>query len=272
MTVGVYGIFDRRDGACLYVGQSKTIEQRWRQHVTKLKNKRTRALKDFVNWYHENGASEEVLDFRILEECVNDDYTKNFLESQWTHELGPRFKGKNPSMNESWEHSDETKAAIAAGVLRNQIPKPPLPLCVQCGVNRVGRRTNKFCSHKCRSLSGRIEIDIDLLEKMYLDDSVSLNEICNHFQITGGTVLDRLKSRGITGRLSKATRQKDLIEILTKENLHDLYWIQRFSVADIAVRFKTSVGVIGSLMTKYGIPKKSTSEAIRDARALKKIS
>lgn len=272
MTVGVYGIFDRRDGSCLYVGQSKTIAQRWRQHVTKLKNKRKSALDDFVDWYHENGASEEILDFRILEECVNDDYTKNFLEAKWTYELGPRFKGKNPSMNETWEHSDETKAAISAGLLRNRIPKPPLPLCVQCGENRIGRKGNKFCSRVCRNLSDRIEIDIDLLEKMYLDDAVSLNEICNHFQITGGTVLDRLKSRGIVGNLSKMNRQKDLIEILTKEKLNDLYWNQYFSHSDIAAQFNTSAGVIKSLIKRYEIPAKSTSEVVKHSRTLKKIS
>lgn len=264
MTTGVYGLFDAKNGTCLYVGQSKNVQNRFRQHITKLKNKRSRALDKFVEWYHSNGASEEILEFKILEECANDEYTKNFLESKWYYELKPVFAGKIPSMNESWEHSEETKAAIRAGVLKNLIPRPPLPFCAHCGDKRVNRKLNKFCSPTCSSLFDKIQIDIDLLEKMYLDDSVSLNEICERFQINGVTVLDRLKSRGITSRLSKMIRQKDLVEILTKETLYDLYWSQHLSVCDIATQFNTSDGVIKSLLKKFEIPMKSRSEAMKD--------
>lgn len=36
MTVGVYGIFDSKTNECLYIGMSKNIELRWKNHLKKI--------------------------------------------------------------------------------------------------------------------------------------------------------------------------------------------------------------------------------------------
>lgn len=79
MTIGIYGIFDATTDECLYIGMSKDIEERWKQHLKILKSKRHKR-KDFTEWYHSNGATPDLLMFRILEECEYDVDTLNRLE------------------------------------------------------------------------------------------------------------------------------------------------------------------------------------------------
>lgn len=94
MTVGVYGIFDKRDDTCLYVGQSKNIELRWRKHLNGLRANR-HSRKKFSRWLHDHG--EDNLDFRVLETCENTPKIKNELEQKWFDDLSPLFHGKSPS-------------------------------------------------------------------------------------------------------------------------------------------------------------------------------
>lgn len=78
MTIGIYGIFDAKTNECLYVGMSsRSIEERWKKHQNLLASRKHRR-KDFVEWYHANGAVIELLDFRVLEICERDNETLIF--------------------------------------------------------------------------------------------------------------------------------------------------------------------------------------------------
>lgn len=111
MTIGVYSIFNAETDECLYVGLSKDIEDRWQSHLKNLQNKR-HPRKDFVEWYHTNGAKPELIVFRILEECNNDDFILNTLEIKWFKELSPKYYGQIPSLKNRWTHSEETRKKI----------------------------------------------------------------------------------------------------------------------------------------------------------------
>lgn len=264
MTIGIYAIFDSRNNECLYVGQSKQIEARWRQHVTKMKNKRKSALKDFVYWYHANDADESILSFEILEECEDNDLVKNILESKWFDELKPRFFGKVPSLSERWSHSEETKKAISDSI--KNISKPLdiiLPLCDFCKKIQVKRKGLKYCSDLCYKSATKKNIDLDLLKEMYLDRNTSLNEICEYFGVTGGVIVDRLKSIGITNNLASFNRQKDLLDVLTKVKLENLYLKDRLHLREISDMYNSNPGVIRGLLERYGIPRRNRSEAAK---------
>lgn len=103
MTVGIYGIFDSETDECLYVGQSVNIERRWEQHKHSLQSKK-HVRKDFVEWYHQNGAKKELITFRILEECSPTHDELNRLEINYFNSLKPKFFGVKPSENLKWDY------------------------------------------------------------------------------------------------------------------------------------------------------------------------
>lgn len=112
MTIGVYGIFDSYTNECLYIGQSSNIEYRWRMHrYLLINNKHIR--KDFNQWLIDNGNDIDRLRFTILETCNNIESIKNSLEIHYFEFFKPKFYGKLPSVNDKWEHSDETKNKIS---------------------------------------------------------------------------------------------------------------------------------------------------------------
>lgn len=155
MTCGIYGIFDAYNHDCLYVGQSKHIEYRWKQHLKYLRSKNHKR-KDFVVWFIHHACDVHALDFKILEKCDNNDAIKNFNEAKWFIILHPMFYGEEPSMNQRWSHSEETKDKISASLkdtyknhdyIRNQ----KRVLCPECHkVMQLSMSKNqRFCSRKC---------------------------------------------------------------------------------------------------------------------------
>lgn len=114
---GIYAIYDAKTNECLYVGQSKDVHMRWEQHVNRMR--RGYGLEAFIKWFAQHSYDKSALRFVLLEECANDDGIKNSLEMKWFKRLKPRFFGKEPSPNERWEMSEETRAAIAEGLYWN---------------------------------------------------------------------------------------------------------------------------------------------------------
>lgn len=131
MVAGIYGIFDAETNECLYVGQSGIISERWKQHLKKLKNK-THSRKDFVKWYYAKGAIPELIVFRILEKCDNNECSLNLAETKWFQSMKPKFYGKQPSLNESWTHSEKTKINISESVKNSLKNKIYLKKCKSC--------------------------------------------------------------------------------------------------------------------------------------------
>lgn len=182
MTIGVYGIYDTNTEKCLYVGQSINIENRFKEHVKKLKNKSHRN-KDFVLWYELNGYSSMRLD--ILEECINNDYVKNKTEIKWFNMLNPLFFGKKPSVNEKWKMSEETKGKISNSLKSNF--DYIIKRCLYCGVDMelIKSSKRKFCSSKCTN-KHKVENykPIDTYEKMkklYIYEDKSYREIAKMY-------------------------------------------------------------------------------------------
>lgn len=226
MTTGIYGIFDSRSKECLYVGQSKSVEHRFRQHVSKLKNKRSKALRPFVDWYHENGAVEEILLFEILEECEDEDLIKNELEAKWFDMLGPRFFGKTPSLSERWSHSEETKIKIADGVRKakgKSSTAKRIP-CTSC--SGVTRNANGIC-RKCQSDIQAKEIDEiwkDRIISWYVSEKLSCREIARRMNMEEKISIPyylrrygiEVKPRTFNGKNASEDHRRKLSESSTK--------------------------------------------------------
>lgn len=154
MTIGIYGIFNAKTDECLYIGMSKNIEERWKSHLKLLKNKRHRR-KDFVEWYHSNGADPSLIDFKILEECEYDESVLNILEIKWFNSLKPKYYGAKPSLNNKWTISEETRKKISqAG--KGRIPHNKGKIlrslvCQNCeNIFHSNAKQPKYCSRDCR--------------------------------------------------------------------------------------------------------------------------
>lgn len=195
-------IYSATDGACLYVGQSKHIEARFRQHVTKLKNRRTGALPRFVEWYHAHGAQESLLHLVILEKCADDDLVKNELEAFWFDELRPRFYGKAPSLSETWTHSGATRAKIAESARMNlgnptgSSKRVSLP-CLSCGVFTLSKK--QIC-RSCHKAQQDTDFDLQWFDKirvLYCEEGLSTRAIGRELSVPHGSVNASLKRHGI---------------------------------------------------------------------------
>lgn len=172
---GIYGIFSAETGECLYVGLSKDIKNRWREHQSKLESGKHRR-KDFCEWFAENLFTESTLVFDILEIVEPDDFKLNEAEVKWFEKLKPRFFGLKPSVNYSWTHSDETKAKIAASnrgmngkkPAETSIPKTcELSDCLSTFYSK--RKAKIFCSRQCYDSAMKLKNDIpkDVLQHLY---------------------------------------------------------------------------------------------------------
>lgn len=237
MTVGIYGIFDSETDECLYIGMSKNIEDRWKSHLKLLRSKK-HSRKDFVEWYHSNGAIEKLLIFRILETCEYDAMILNALEIKWFNEMKPKYYGKKPSLNEKWEHSEETRKKIsAAGTGKEpwnkkdrgtgKDPNRRSLLCVECNKDfETIKPLQKFCSRKCRaeySIKEKAnEYDYDYVYDLYWNQGLSRPELAEKLGVGRTTALKIMKRLGIPRRtadegLKTSIKQKeDYSEELSK--------------------------------------------------------
>lgn len=211
MSIGVYGIFDKETDECLYVGMSKNLERRWKDHLKLLKSKKHKR-KDFVEWYHDNGANPEILDFRILEECDNDNDILNTLEIKWFNRLKPKYFGKRPSVNEKWEHSEETKKKIIETFAKK---KPPILIkkCKYFGCEKTFETEIKkivYCSRSC-SAKDRMKINnlisYDDLYDLYWNQKKSRREIGDIIGVKRSSVGNLMKNMGIPTRYKGGTKK-----------------------------------------------------------------
>lgn len=203
LTVGIYGIFDSITDECLYVGLSKTIEDRWKAHIRALQNGRHRQSQ-FTNWFREKNNEIDSLSFRILEECESSDKVLNQLEFNWTKILYPKFAGKIPSENEKWTHTEDTKKRIAAGVsiarkANNTASARGEICCENCSEKFRGHlKFSKFCSKSCANNSyRRLNLETDEKIKLLYLDGYSLRQVANEFEISHISIRKRLSQMGV---------------------------------------------------------------------------
>lgn len=204
MTIGIYGIFDSFSGQCLYVGQSKNVEKRWKEHIKKLKSG-VHSRSDFIEWFNNRDKDSSAFRFVILEICENEYKVKNALEMKWFLDLQPIFFGKQPALNQKWEHSKSTIEKIRKTAKKNSPIKMYPYECLICKEYFVSRRLKaKFCSPYCSTVSTKSRYyDAEyknMFSSMYLDDKMSLQEISKKLKISYVTVAKILEHFGIPRR------------------------------------------------------------------------
>ena len=91
----------------------------------------------------------------------------------------------------------------------------------------------------------KLNIDPDVLKRMYCDENKSSHEIAKYFDTTPGTVCDYFRAYGIPIKKRKIT--------ITKESLEKKYVRQNMSVEKIAKELNVSVVVIYRRLNEYGI-------------------
>lgn len=204
MTVGIYGIFDKRDDTCLYVGQSKDIAERWKGHLKNLRSGK-HIRKDFVTWFESYDKDPESIRFEILEPCLNDDVVKNVIEMHWFQELNPRFFGKMPTINERWALSEETKAKIGATLAANNPRKMYEFVCKGCGETFSTKRSVRlFCDLDCRRQYDKVIIADDVLKSKLVEkyeiQRMTLHEIAREMNVSHVTIYKLLEKFNIPRR------------------------------------------------------------------------
>lgn len=200
MTCGIYGIFDL-EGKCLYVGQSREIEMRWKSHLKLLKSGRHRR-KDFVAWFESSKADVSCMRFQIMEEMPEgcSEVELNQREVFWFEFASPRFYGKLPSTRETWSQSEETRKKISEGLKNTYSKRTDLKRdqvfeleCERCGksFSRKGTPT-KICSPKCSSFRDKLthEDKLELLEK---SKTMSLRQMAPEYGVSYVTLHKVLK-------------------------------------------------------------------------------
>lgn len=216
--VGIYGIFDSENGECLYIGQSVRIPERWQDHIKNLKNGSHRR-EDFIEWFKDKGQKESALSFKILEETDESNDSLNRAEIKWFNKLKPRFYGKKPSMNEIWEHSEETKGKISTSVRKYIVSsggtiRSDLPItCPTCKKEFIPPKANRtYCSVDCIDMTKthdkanrtlgftpRSDLDEEKIEKLY-KDGYSLAELAKKTGVSHITIRNLLLDRDVKMR------------------------------------------------------------------------
>ena len=207
MIAGVYVAEDAVTGECLYVGQSRNIELRKRKHLQKLRDG-SHPRKDFVEWFNLHGESRLLIG--EVESGLETDQELNSSEVWWFLMLRPRFYGKQPSLRESWVHSDETKAKISASLRRmhatnapRKAPRKKLNRCARCN---SGLSVRAKSAVYCRACVNRSHANREhpapkaVLEDLYLVQKLSLRKIGEKYGVSQVAVLTLFKKYGIPRR------------------------------------------------------------------------
>lgn len=174
MTVGIYLIQDKITQENLYVGQSKNIEQRWKSHLKRLRG--NRHLDSFNEYFKSINKDESRLLFSILEECEDNDSIKNELEIKWFNILSPKCYGKVPSLNNKWQHSEETKKILSDSM-------------------------NK----KYEDINNKLNNNIDFIVDMAFDKSISRTAACKILNIKLSTLKKFLRKNNISWKTTRET-------------------------------------------------------------------
>lgn len=224
MTVGVYGIFDAKTDECLYVGCSSNMEERFKQHLNHLKYK-IHKRKDFVEWYHANGANPELITFRILEECEDNDVSKNTLEIKWFNDLKPKFFGQEPSLNNKMRHSDETKLKISA--------KTKAAL-------KGKKRSIRNGSSTTECVFSLPNEDLEQLKIMAKDPSLSLKKAAEFFDCSRITISKIVKENDIVWicRRSPHFEDEDILKMFFEDKMTTREIAEKLNISQPAVIYR----------------------------------
>lgn len=268
MTIGVYGIFDKRDGVCLYVGQSGNVEMRLKAHLKNLKSRHVTTLDLFIDWFHANGADPSILDMKLLETCDNTDLAKNLTELKWYTTLNPLFAGKVPSENERWALSDETKAKISASFSRRMKE-------IACGncQRKFLAISRETCGGACREKLKRRKLGLpEVPPRKAYTRTVSRKEQATKIEVPHPCLQCNkpIKAKNRFCNQSCSARFNTRKPLLSKEQLEELYLDQELSSTDIATIVNVSAPTVRRWLRDADIPVRN--RASPTTRTISKIS
>jgi len=203
MTSGIYGIFGADDGSCLYVGQSKDVEGRWKQHLSKLKRGKHRV--DLQAWFDEHDCDESALCFRLLEACEDDAVSKNTLEIKWFNELRPLFYGQVPSISYHYDGPRPSYGSCDYYLKNHSFCRVWFYHCKNClKVFRSRRKhvhEHAYCSTACLEEDRRVLKTIDAADVLrMINYGCSLSEIGRMYGTTAKVVRDFIDQYGVIER------------------------------------------------------------------------
>ena len=79
-------------------------------------------------------------------------------------------------------------------------------VCQHCGKEFSYRsdKNGKFCSRQCSSRSQTINLDVKLIEQLYIEQETPVRQIASELNVSVGTIYNCLKKMGITRTNSEA--------------------------------------------------------------------
>ena len=190
MTCGVYGIFDEETDVCLYVGQSRNIEKRYKRHLYYIKRGK-HSRKDFTAWV----KSGKGVYLKILEECADDQIEKNKAEIKWFNKLNPLFYGVLPS-EKYVTPSVDNKATLVDAVC---------PFCKTQFKTFASTHGRIYCKIECKRMSKKFKSVAEYpkeadLRQMYVVRKMTTVEIASELGCSQPTVSTLLKKYDIPRR------------------------------------------------------------------------
>lgn len=253
----------------------------------KVKNK-THSRKEFFKWYHDNGATPELLVFRILEECDNNEHSLNLAEIKWFQSMNPKFYGKQPSLNDIWTHSEKTKLSISESVKNSLKNKNYFKICKKCDKEFYGKTPNAcYCSDECRIANGVRSSSYKLSLKECINCNkpfrtkffdkvlcntcmVDLNEITKNCRVCKKEFSSFLAnkiycSKKCGNQAFKDSNPNYVIPKTTrfnvdKETLNRLYTIEKLSIKEICKIIGCKDQTVYTLLNKFSIPKRTRKD------------
>lgn len=100
------------------------------------------------------------------------------------------------------------------------------------------------------------------LERMYVEEEMSLKEIAEKYDVVDVTVLNWMRKERIERRGAEFARSLKRESMPKREELSILYWDKKLSISEIGKIYRRDGTTILSWMRKYGIKRRNYSEAV----------